>query len=128
VKSQPYALIISGNIGQYPYTPPKRSYTLYLIAGILMMILFGGCILCCVCVMNRRQAQAKGTKKVGARMDDDDDEEDEETQREDFSDKKMKSNLQKEGRSSAPSSHQPTPGPKKNMNKKIHPENIQLRL
>jgi hypothetical protein len=113
VKTQPYALIISGNIGHYPYTPPKRDYTLYIIAGILMMILLGGCILGCVCVMHRR-ARDRKNKKVGARMEDDEDEE--KTDKEDPSERRKQ---HPEGGTRAKGGKTP-PG------KKVHPENIQV--
>lgn len=81
VTTQPYALIISGNIGQFPYTPPDRDYTMYILAGILMMSLITCCVLGCVYLITKRDAN-KDQAKVGARLED---EEDEETEREDLS-------------------------------------------
>jgi hypothetical protein len=128
VTTQPYALIISGNIGQYPYSPPQRDYTMYLLAGLLMMTLITCCILGCVYWMTKRNAKneegggGKGGGRGGARLEDDED--DEITEREE--DREEDKNRRGRGSSS---SHNPTNRKKnpsargaKPMKKKIYPE------
>jgi hypothetical protein len=114
VTTQPYALIISGNIGQYPYTPPKRDYTMYILAGILLMSLITCCVLGCVYFMTKRNAN-KDQTKVGARLEDD---EDDETETEEYSNK-MKS---REKSSQHENNQKRSPVALKSTKKKIYPE------
>lgn len=116
VKTQPYALVISGNIGQHPFTPPERDYTMYILAGILMMGLITGCVLLCVCCMTKKK---KDATKVGARLDDDDDEDEESTHREDDSEIHKH---QKHSKHHKHSKHQSNIQQKTKTTKKIHPE------
>lgn len=106
VKTQPYAIVISGNLGKYPYTPPERDYTMYILAGLLMMGLLTSCVLCCVYSMMKKK---KDSAKIGSRMDDDDEES---TQREDYTDLRNQ-----------PKHQIKVPVKQNKTTKKIHPEN-----
>ncbi len=80
-KTQPYALVMTGNIGHYPYSPPKIDYTLYIVAALLIMILLVTCGLVCVCCMIRKkekdQKKNSQLKRAGSRVDDTDSDDEE---------------------------------------------------
>jgi len=67
-RTQPYALVITGEIGRIDYSLPDDNYFLYILGALLVIIIVASVVVVCICVSSHRKRQKEKAARVGTEI------------------------------------------------------------